>query len=179
MQFQVDFSRSLPAIQSTFSVSTRYEYGVSVGAHLTSGSVRDAAGSVGPSTALFFAWYPALQHGIRFDFRTDSLSGDHVTDGLLLLPAYEFRSSFSPSVSYSFGIGAGSYVFIESRDGSLSAKSWALMVREQLRLKFQLSWFALCPAISLGALPGGPFGPRELSGAFYTASLELVFGAGP
>jgi len=34
--------------------------------------------------------------------------------------------------------------------------------------------FALCPTVTFGVLPGGPFGPHELSGGLYTGALEVI-----
>jgi hypothetical protein len=99
--------------------------------------------------------------------------------GVLRLPSYEYRVFSSPRVSYSFGIGAGADVFTVYDDVPTSYARRALMIRERMQLAFELLpsgsslSVALGPAVTFGALPGGPFGPREL---LYTGSAELTLG---
>jgi len=177
-QSKVEFSRVLPSALSTFKVRPRLDGVVSLGAYLASGSLRDSIGQAGTTTGLSFGWYPTLQHGIRFETSLDNLDSDRFAFGSLLLPSYEYRIFFGPRVTYSFGIGAGAYLFVAHQDLPISDSRAALIVRERMRLKFELPAFsaldiALGPVVTFGVLPGGPFGPRELSGALYSGSLEL------
>lgn len=180
-RMQVEFSRSLPAAPATFKVFSRYDMGVSAGARFASGSLGDTVGHVGSTTALFLDWYPEVQHGVRFEFAVDSLASYDFAGALLFLPSYQYRIFLNPRVSYAFGIGAGAYLFTANVNMPGSVARWALLVRERMQLKFEVPAFttlslALCPTLTFGVLPGGPFGPHELSGGLYTGTLELILG---
>ena len=170
-QAKLEFSRVLPALPSTFRSHNKTDWGLSAGLHVATGSLGDSIGQVGVSRALALSWFPAMQHGIRFEVGMDDLHSNRFALGLLLMPSYEYRAFFSPRLSYSFGIGAGAYL-CTVRDGvPTSSSRWALMVRERMQLAVDLfpQWVSLelGPAVTFGVLPGGPFGPRELTGALY------------
>lgn len=181
-QIRIEFSRTLPAAPATFKALSKYAVGLSLGAHLASGPLADAVDPVGTTATVFLNWYPAEQHGVRFEFGQDLLQGDRFRVGFLLLCGYQYRFFFNPYLSYSFGIGAGPYLFTVYQDTPSSAARWALLVREQIQLKYEpfpdRSWMnvALGPTLTFGVLPGGPFGPRELSGGLYTGMVEVSFG---
>jgi hypothetical protein len=177
-QTKIDFSRVLPAALSSFKIYSNKDAALTYGVHGATGSLLDSVGPVGTTTSISFGWFPAMQHGLRFEASFDNFDSDRFAFGVLLLPSYEYRIFFGPRVSYSFGIGAGAYLFTVHADVPVSYSHWALMVRERMQLKFELPefnvlHFALGPVVTFGVLPGGPFGPRELSGALYTGSLEL------
>lgn len=187
-RMNVEFSRVLPAAPSSFKIYSKLDFGATFGVHLASGSLRDAIGAVAASSGISISWFPAVQHGVRFEAGFDRMDRHRFAGGTLLLPAYEFRIFLGPRVTYSFGIGAGAYLFTASEDVPadpyedvpVDAARWALQVRERMQLKVELlppRWFidlALGPVVTFGVFPGGPFGPRELSGALYTGSLELT-----
>ena len=179
---KVEFSRSLPAAPATFRALSKFDFGTSYGVQFRSGSLRDAAGQVGSSAALFLEWYPEVQHGVRFELVTDSLDSHDYAGALLMLPSYGYRIFFTPRLSYEFGIGAGAYMFTAYANMPGSATRWALLVSERMQLKFEISPnlkavnLALSPTLTFGVLPGGPFGPRELSGALYTGTVALILG---
>jgi len=178
---KVEFLRVLPMALSTFKINPRLDTAVTLGAYLASGPLRGSIGQAGSTSAISIGWFPAMQHGIRFEGSFSNLHGSRFALGVLLLPSYEYRIFFGPRVSYSFGIGAGANLFAVYEGMPASDARWALMVRERMQLKFELPkvgmlQFALGPVVTFGVLPGGPFGPRELSGTFYTGSLELTIG---
>lgn len=179
-QMKVEFSRSLPALTTTFKAASKRDIGVSLGAHLTAGPLRESVGALGQNTTTSMTWHIAVQHGVRAEFSLDSLGGDRFKVGLLLIPGYEYRHFFNPRLSYTFGIGAGPYLFTVNQEQPASAARWAMLVRERMQLQYELSTdqrplsLALCPTLTFGAFPGGPFGPHELSGGFYTGAMELL-----
>jgi hypothetical protein len=109
-----------------------------------------------------------VQRGVGFEFAQDQLHGDRFRLGFFLLPGYAYRKSLTPSLWYSFGIGAGPYLFTVYEDVPASAR-WAPLVRERMQLKsepFPESQFlnlALGPTVTFGVLPGGE--PRVYAGA--------------
>jgi hypothetical protein len=177
-QTKVEFSRVLPAALSTYRIYSKHDVGFTYGVRLASGSLRDSIGQAGATRGISFGWFPAVQHGIRFEASFDNLDSDRFAFGALLLPAYEFRMFFGSRFSYSFGVGAGAYL-LPVRDGvPPSYARGALLLRERMQLKFELPEFsmiqlALGPVVTFGVLPGGPFGWSELTGALYTGSIEL------
>ena len=181
-QMRADFARVLPAAPSTFKLYSKAEVGLSYGFYVASGSLRDAVGQVGAGDSVSASWFPALQHGVRLELGSARLHhSDRFAAGTLVLPSYEYRIFLSPRVTYSFGIGAGAYVFTGYHDMPDSDARWALLVRERMQLKLELFPpdrenlnFALCPTVTFGVLSGGPFGPHELSGGLYTGALEVI-----